>query len=152
MAADRQKKPQGCTSFRVRQLARLVSQHYDAELTRAGLKATQYSLLVHAHKLGPIRPGELALSMRMDASTLSRNLKPLVDAGWLCIQAGSDERSRSVAITAAGRVKLDEARRHWKSAQDKINETLGIERVQALHALIDESLALLSSGDGLEEG
>jgi DNA-binding MarR family transcriptional regulator len=145
MSADSPKKPQGCTSFKIRQLTRQVSQHYDAELAKAGLKATQYSLLTHAQKLGPIRPGELAQAMRMDASTLSRNLKPLVDAGWLCIQAGSDERSRSVAITASGRVKLDEARRHWKSGQDKITQALGIERVKALHALIDESLALLSS-------
>ncbi|WP_019142806.1 MarR family winged helix-turn-helix transcriptional regulator [Noviherbaspirillum massiliense] len=139
--------PTGCTSFKVRQLMRQVSQHYDAELAKAGLKATQYSLLGHVLKFGPLRPGELAQMMRLDASTLSRNLKPLVDVGWLRVDTGPDERSRSVAITPAGRVKRDEARRHWKAAQEKLNRALGMERVLALHAMIDDALDLLSSID-----
>ena len=147
MPADSLVKPQGCTNFKIRQMMRLVSQQYDAELGKAGLKTTQYSLLSHVLRLGPIRPGELAQVMRMDASTLTRNLKPLVDAGWLRIEAGPDERSRSVTITDAGRAKRDQAQRHWKAAQDKINRTLGVERVLALHALIDDSLALLSPND-----
>lgn len=147
MPADRAATPQGCTNFKIRQLMRQVSQHYDAELGKAGLKTTQYSLLSHVLKLGPIRPGELAQVMRMDASTLTRNLKPLVDAGWLRIEAGADERSRSVTISDAGRAKRDQAQRHWRAAQDQINRTLGVERVLALHALIDDSLALLSPTD-----
>jgi DNA-binding MarR family transcriptional regulator len=140
-------KPQGCTNFKIRKLMRQVSQHYDAELGKTGLKTTQYSLLTHVVKLGPIRPGELAQAMRLDASTLTRNLKPLVDAGWLSVDRGLDERSRSITVTDAGRAKRDEARHHWRTAQDKINQTLGIERVLALHRLIDDSLALLSPVD-----
>lgn len=128
-------------------MMRLVSQQYDAELGKTGLKTTQYSLLAHVERLGPIRPGELAQAMRLDASTLTRNLKPLVDAGWLRIEAGTDDRSRSVIITDAGRAKRAEAKSYWKAAQDKINRTLGVERVLALHALIDDSLALLSAND-----
>lgn len=149
MSADSSPKPQGCTNFKIRQLMRQMSQHYDAELGKAGLKATQYSLLGHVLKLGPIRPGELAHAMRVDASTLTRNLKPLVDAGWLRIESGPDERSRSITITDAGRAKRSEAQRYWKAAQEKINRTLGIERVLALHALIDDALELLSA---MEDG
>ena len=50
-------KSSGCTNFKLRQLLRRVSQQYDAELAKAGLKTTQYSLLSHVLKLGPIRPG-----------------------------------------------------------------------------------------------
>ncbi len=147
MPADKPSQPQGCTNFRIRQMMRLVSQQYDAELGKTGLKTTQYSLLAHVERLGPIRPGELAQAMRLDASTLTRNLKPLVDAGWLRIEAGTDDRSRSVIITDAGRAKREEAKRYWKAAQDKINRILGVERVLALHALIDDSLALLSTNE-----
>ncbi|HEV2610382.1 MAG TPA: MarR family winged helix-turn-helix transcriptional regulator [Noviherbaspirillum sp.] len=147
MPADQPTQPQGCTNFKIRQIMRLVSQQYDAELGKTGLKTTQYSLLAHVERLGPIRPGELAQAMRLDASTLTRNLKPLVDAGWLRIEAGTDDRSRSVIITDAGRAKRAEAKSYWKAAQDKINRTLGVERVLALHALIDDSLALLSTSD-----
>lgn len=144
-------RPEGCTNFKLRQLTRQVSQHYDAELARAGLKTTQYSLLSVVMKLGPIQPRELAQAMRMDASTLSRNMKPLVEAGWLEVLPGRDDRSRSLAITDSGRAKREEARRYWKSAQEKINRVLGVERVLALHTLIDEALAQLASEGGSDD-
>ena len=137
--------PQGCTNFKLRQLMRRVAQHYDAEMARCGLKTTQYSLLSYVLKLGPIRPGELAAQMKMDASTLTRNLRPLVEAGWVSLQAGSDARSRLVCITDAGRDKRAEGQRCWKVAQRALNETLGLARVSALHALVDDSLALLAA-------
>jgi DNA-binding MarR family transcriptional regulator len=137
-------KPQGCTNFKLRQLARRVSQHYDAEVAKAGLKTTQYSLLSHVLRLGPIRPGDLAQAMTLDASTLTRNLKPMVDAGWLVISPGEDARSRLVHITDAGRDKRAEAQRHWKAAQESLNQLLGIERVRSIHSLVDESLDLLA--------
>lgn len=140
-------QPKGCTSLKVRQLMRRVSQHYDAEMARCGLKTTQYSLLSHIVKLGPIRPSELAQAMQMTPSTLSRNLQPLVAAGWAVMGAGTDARSRLVEATEAGDEKRREAQRHWKVAQQTLNEQLGIERVAALHALIDDSLALLQGGD-----
>jgi len=136
-------KPQGCTNFKLRQLVRRVSQLYDAEVGKAGLKTTQYSLLSHVLRLGPIRPGDLAASMTMDASTLTRNLKPMLVAGWLQMSAGDDGRSRLVHITDAGRDKRAEAQRHWKAAQEGLNQLLGVERVRALHALVDDSLELL---------
>src|SRR5207344_3205029 len=55
--SNTESKLQGCTNFKLRQLARRVSQRYDAEVGKAGLKTTQYSLLTHVLKLGPIRPG-----------------------------------------------------------------------------------------------
>ena len=138
-------RPRGCTNLKLRQLARRVTQHYDVELGKAGLKTTQYSLLSHVQKLGPIRPGDLAVAMKMDASTLTRNLRPLVDAGWVTLEAGADARSRLAHITDAGREKRAEAQRHWKAAQLALNETLGVERVMALHALVDDSLDLLAA-------
>ena len=137
--------PQGCTNFKLRQLMRRVGQHYDAEMADCGLKTTQYSLLSHVLKLGPIRPGDLAVAMKMDASTLTRNLRPLVDAGWVTLETGTDARSRLVHITDTGRDKRAEAQRHWKAAQLALNETLGAERVMALHALVDESMDLLAA-------
>jgi DNA-binding MarR family transcriptional regulator len=141
------KKPSGCTNLQLRQLMRRVAQHYDAEVGKTGLKGTQYSLLSYVVKLGPIRPGELAQTMMVDASTLTRNLKPLIDAGWVTLTAGSDGRSRLVNVTDAGRDKRAEAQRHWKIAQEQLNELLGVPRVLALHDLIHESLDLLSPND-----
>jgi len=137
-------KVQGCTNLKLRQLMRRVAHHYDLEMAKVGLKTTQYSLLTYVLGLGPMRPGELARGMKVSASTLTRNLKPLIDAGWIELTAGSDARSRTVVLTAAGRAKREEARAHWRAAQEQLNALLGVERVLALHTLVNESLELLS--------
>jgi DNA-binding MarR family transcriptional regulator len=136
--------PKGCTNFKLRQLTRRVSQHYDRVVAASGLKTTQYSLLSQIEHLGPVRPSDLAGAMSMDNSTLTRNLQPLIVNGWAEIGPGEDGRSRLVAITARGRAKRVEAQREWKRAQLALNERLGTHRVAALHALLDECLATLS--------
>lgn len=136
--------PQGCTHFKLRQVQRRVSQRYDRALAPSGLKTTQYSLLSHVIKLGPLRPGTLARAMAMDASTLTRNLRPLVDAGWVALGAGADRRSRLVRITEAGLAKRAQASLCWRAAQDDLNQLLGPSRVLALHAQIDDCLELLA--------
>jgi DNA-binding MarR family transcriptional regulator len=140
MASRPSTKPLGCSNAKLRQLTRRVSQHYDHEMGKIGLKATQYSLLSKVFQRGPIRPGDLAKAMALGASTLTRNLKPLVAAGWLTIGAGTDDRSHLVAITPMGREKRTEAQRRWKAAQESLNDLLGLERVLALHELVDGSL------------
>ena len=142
--------PLGCSSFKLRQLSRRVSQHFDHVVGAAGLKTTQYSLLSHVMRLEPVRPGDLAAEMEMDASTLTRNLQPLVRAGWLEIGPGEDGRSRCVTLTDTGREKRAEAQREWKRAQIAFNELVGEARVAQLHALIDECLAEMNAIDQLE--
>jgi DNA-binding MarR family transcriptional regulator len=133
-------KPQGCTNLKLRQLSRVVTRHYDAFVAATGLKNTQYSLLSHVVLLGPIRPSDLAQRMRLDASTLTRNLQPLVAQGWLRLGPGEDARSRLVEATDEGRAKRAEGQRAWKQAQLALNARLGPERVAALHALLDECI------------
>lgn len=139
--------PQGCTNFKLRQLMRRVANHYDAEMAKCGIKTTQYSLLSHLARLGPSRPVDLAGELKMTPSTLSRNLQPLIAAGWIAQGAGADARSRLVQLTDSGEAKRREAQAHWKTAQQKLNALLGVERVLALHVLIDESLELLGADD-----
>ena len=141
-------QPQGCTNFKLRQLLRSVSRLYDAQIAQAGLKGSQFSLLSHVVSLGPIAPSELATQMGMDASTLTRNLRPLSDKGWVVQGPGGDARSRSIAITPAGREKHAEARQHWKRAQLSLNRLLGGDEVASLHRMIDGAQARLDGADG----
>ena len=148
IAASPETAPRGCTNLTLRQLTRRVSQHYDRIVAQADLKTTQYSLLSHVVQLGPIRPGDLAQRMEMDASTLTRNLQPLVAQGWVEVGAGDDARSRLVTATEAGRAKRVEAQREWKHAQLALNERLGVAKVAQLHTLLDECLALMNESSG----
>jgi DNA-binding MarR family transcriptional regulator len=144
---DEPVKPRGCTNLKLRQLDRVVTRHYDAYVAATGLRNTQYSLLSHVVLMGPIRPTDLAQRMGLDASTLTRNLQPLVARGWLRQGPGEDARSRLVEASAEGRLKRLEAQRAWKQAQLALNERLGAKRVAALHALIDECMGRLTEAE-----
>lgn len=137
--------PQGCTNFKLRQLTRRVAQQVEPFFAATGLKPTQYSLLAHIDHLGPIQPSLLARRMGLEASTLSRNLQPLIAGGWVEQGAGGDARSRQLRLTPAGQAKRAAMKADWKRAQLALNERLGETRVDQLHALIDDCLALLGS-------
>lgn len=137
--------PQGCTNLKLRQLGRMVNRHYDHHLSAVGLKSTQYALLSCVVKLGPIRPSDLARTLQMDASTLTRNLQPMVAQGWLTVGAGENARSRLIEATAAGHALRGEAQRAWKAAQTALNQRLGVAQVSALHDLLDASIATLDA-------
>lgn len=143
---------QGCTNLRLRQLTRMVTRHYDHYVATCGLKNTQYALLSYAVSLEPVRPVDLARHMQMDASTLTRNMQPLVAQGWLKMCAGNDARSRRIEVTAAGREKQAQAQRVWQEAQITIVAQLGAERVAALHQLLEECIDCLDdSTEGASE-
>jgi DNA-binding MarR family transcriptional regulator len=141
-------RPVGCTNLKLRQLMRRVSQHYDGIVGMAGVKTTQYSLLSYIVKLGPVRPSDLAKTMEMDASTLTRNLQPLMAQGWVEIGPGVDGRSRVVTATEAGEAKRAQAQTEWKRAQLALNQRLGVDKVAQLHVLLDECLTLMSETAG----
>jgi DNA-binding MarR family transcriptional regulator len=139
--------PRGCTNLKLRQAGRRVTRHYEAYLAPTGLKITQYSLLSHVVQLGPLASGELAAALQMDASTLSRNLRPLLQQGLVTASAGTDARQRLVEASAEGRARRARAQGAWKEAQQALNRRLGAARVAALHALLDECLAVLDEAE-----
>lgn len=142
----------GCTCFRLRKLTRRVTQHYDSHLARAGLRITQFSVLAMLVHEDSVSLSELAARLEMDRTTLSRNLGPLRNAGWVRIVDGKDARSRAVRLTDSGRSTWVRAKPHWRRAQDELNQTLGLEAVAALHQLLDDSLARFNLAQGESAG
>ncbi len=128
----------GCTCTRIRRLARRVTQHYDRMLAPSGLRVTQYALLSNLRQRPSMAIGPLADSLDMDRTTLTRNLKPLVDAKLVALGSNRDDaRVREVSLTPAGRRRHDEAKRLWRRAQDAVNRTWGDAQVASLHTLVD---------------
>ena len=67
---------------------------------------------------------EFAAELEMDRSTLPGYLAPLIAQGWVTISIGSDARSRSINVTAAGRRKLKAALPLWRKAQCEMESVL----------------------------
>jgi len=83
-----------------------------------------------AHALGFTRGHQVHL--RLDASTLSRNVERLRARGWLEVVPGEDARTQPFRLTAQGRRVLERAVPAWEQAQQQAEELLGEDGVALL--------------------
>lgn len=113
-----------CLCLALRQASRAVSRLYDEELRGLGLRMTQYSLLRLLRRSGEIRQRDLCELTLHDETTLTRNLRPLVHAGWVAVRTGTDRREKWLRVTDLGRAKLQEARSAWHRAQQRMRSRL----------------------------
>lgn len=132
-----------CTCFKLRRLTRRVTAVYDRALSGAGMRVTQYSLLAHLRGLRGVAMSDLAEMLDMDRTTLTRNLRPLLEAGWIEVKPNAgDARIRLVHITPSGERQWQGARVCWRQAQQEINSTIGSVGVAELHRMLDSCVPL----------
>jgi DNA-binding MarR family transcriptional regulator len=125
-----------CTCGRLRRAARALTQLYDNAMAPAGLRITQFSLLRTVARDGKTRISDLAATLLLDRTALSRNLDPLLARGLLAVTPGRDARTREVALTTAGAKALKSAMPCWNRAQAAVARRLGGDRVDALIATL----------------
>ncbi|MGE8212835.1 MarR family winged helix-turn-helix transcriptional regulator [Stenotrophomonas sp.] len=127
--------PSPCTCFQLRRATRRVSQLYDRHLAAAGLSLNAYSILRRSSQPRPL--GELADALGMDRTTLTRNLKPLLEAGLLSAAPGQDSRQRQLQITGAGKRRLHKAFPLWQQAQQEVEALFGSTRINNLNQQLE---------------
>ena len=113
-----------CLCDALHQATRAVSRLYDEELREAGLRTTQYALLAWLRFAGEVRQRDLGKLTSLNETTLTRNLRPLIGAGWVAVRPGKDRREKLVHLTQAGAAKLREARPRWERAQKQMQSRL----------------------------
>lgn len=127
--------PSPCTCFQLRRATRRVSQLYDRHLAGADLSLNAYSILRRSRQPRPL--GELADALGMDRTTLTRNLKPLLEAGLLSSAPGQDSRQRQLHITSAGKRRLQKAFPLWQQAQQEVEALFGSARIADLNQQLE---------------
>ncbi len=140
-------RPSVCTCLNVRRASRAITRIYDKALQPSNLKATQYSVLANIVHSGPLNISNLSRILKLDRTTLVRNLKSLESAGLTENVATSDPRERLVGISELGRNAVETALPHWKAVQKQIREHLGREHLEQLGVLV-MALESLSQRDG----
>src|SRR5579871_623767 len=139
MSIDAFPRLEDCTCLAVRQAARRITQLYDQHLASAGLRATQYSILLKLGRQGWMTINELADEMVMDRTTLGRNILPLEREGLLSVaRSRADRRSKELKLTSAGAQRLKKAYEGWKTAQSQFAGAFGDQRAAGLRALLRE--------------
>ncbi len=123
-----------CHCQALRQAARRVSALYDAALAPYGLRISQYVVLARLRADGPRGIQALADALAMDRTTLGRALRPLERDGLVRLARDpADARSRRIALTEEGGLRLAQARLAWAAAQAHFEHGFGPERTMLLH-------------------
>jgi DNA-binding MarR family transcriptional regulator len=136
------KNPSPCNCLNVRRASRAVTGFYDRVLRPSGLTVAQLGLLWSLKRAEAGTICSLAGAMRIDRTTLNRNLKPLAEAGLLTVSPGRDSRTRQVTLTDAGREAVVRGAALWLEAQAALKEYLGEEDLARLTALLAKLEAL----------
>jgi DNA-binding MarR family transcriptional regulator len=125
-----------CLCLAARRASRAITRAFDRRLRSHGIRATQFSILVTLIERGPSTIGELAESLGIERTTLSRNLELIAAQNWVKINVGTeDARSRSVAITRVGRNAVVAALPAWRAAQNAAVAALSPAGSNALRSL-----------------
>lgn len=125
-----------CTCGRLRRAARALTQLYDDLMAPSGLRVTQFSLLCTLASQGTARMSDLARTLLLDRTALSRTLDPLVERGFVAIAPGRDARTREVSLTRAGARAVRGATPHWRRAQSQVAARIGPAKLDALIATL----------------
>ncbi|WP_165220724.1 MarR family winged helix-turn-helix transcriptional regulator [Aquisphaera insulae] len=135
-----------CIAVRVRLINRVVTAIYDEALRPHGLRVSQANLLVGVARAGRARPVDLCRALRIDKSTLSRDVELLKRNGWLESDPPGGGRSQILRLTAEGTAILKRAEPDWNRAQEECGRLIGAPGVDALRS-IAERLGLGSARD-----
>jgi DNA-binding MarR family transcriptional regulator len=120
-----------CIAVRLRSLNRAITAIYDDALRPHGLRVGQLNLLVAVARMGTARAGDLCRVLRMDKSTLSRDVEIMRRNGWVEVEEDTG-RTRPLRIAPAGRDLLERILPAWRQAQQRARTLLGPEGTTAV--------------------
>jgi len=113
-----------CLAGRVRVLNRVVTGIYDDALRPHGVRVSQMNVLVAVAAMGPVRAADVCRRLRLDKSTLSRDLDRLLEQG-LVRSTPAGGRTHHLEATPAGRALIKKVTPAWEEAQARVREILG---------------------------
>ena len=135
---------ENCVCFNLRRVTRAVTQFYDSEMRRHGMRPTQGSILASLRAKDGWNMAELSDWLGMERTTLVRNLHPLQRDGLVQAAGGGRGGRVELSITAKGRKKIEECLPAWRSAQSAAVKTLGQQRWSAILSDLESAALALN--------
>lgn len=128
-------QPQFCINAKVRKLHHQLDAIYQARIRPFGLKGSMLSILFLVGKNKDIHQKTLAEKLGLDQSTISRDLKKLVEKGWVRVKKGKDARFSELELSPDGFELLEEVSPVWEATHQEIEALLGQFNIQQLDAI-----------------
>jgi DNA-binding MarR family transcriptional regulator len=132
-----------CVCFNLRRASRVITQFYDAELRRHGIRPTQTPVLTTLAAKPAWGMEELSGFLGLERTTLVRNLRPLERDGLVKVEGGGHGNRVAVSLTQKGKKELEKVQSAWHSAQRAIVQTLGEQRWSAILSDLERATTAL---------
>jgi DNA-binding MarR family transcriptional regulator len=131
-----------CACFNFRRVARAVTNFYSDVLAPTGLRSTQFVALLAISLKEEVRISELAVTLEVDRTTLTRLLAPLKQRGLIKTVSGKDRRVQIVILTPMGKKVFKQAVPYWKKAQSQLLKVFGHSNWEKLLIELDRAAQL----------
>lgn len=124
-----------CIAVRVRLINRVITAVYDEALRPFALRISQANILTAIAYLGATRPAMISRVLRIEKSTLSRDLELMKKKGWLGSDPPDGGRSQTIRLTPMGAKLLAKIEPSWERAQAEAKALIGNDGEQALRQI-----------------
>lgn len=122
-----------CIAVRVRLINRVITGLYDEAPRPFALRISQANILSAISYMGKVRPAEVSRILRIEKSTLSRDVELMKQRGWLESEPPSGGRNQMIRLTADGKNLLGNIQPSWEKAQAEAKRLIGEDGESALH-------------------
>ena len=127
-----------CNCLNIRRASLTMTKLYDQWLKPSGLSISQFALLRNIDQMGPVSVSDLSLELRLDRTTLVRNLKPLEQEGFIIDDSKKGTRDRQLRLSTSGRERYQSALTLWNEVQNHVEQQIGRENLQTLTDLLSK--------------
>ncbi len=127
-----------CIAVRVRLINRVITSLYDDALRPLGMRVSQGNILVAVARRGEARPADIARTLRVEKSTLSRDVEIMKKVGWIESEPPNGGRNQILRVTTKGMRLLVKAQPAWEKAQREAKRLIGDEGVKTIHRIAEQ--------------
>lgn len=104
--------PRESLGFLMQDATRLIRRRFETRAAEMGLTSSQWRLLVHLMRNGPMPQARLADLLEIEPISVSRLVDRMQEAGWVCREPSpNDRRIRIVTATEKTRAAISDAKK-----------------------------------------
>lgn len=128
-----------CLATRVRQLSRIITRVYDDAMRPLGITASQFTLLTQLAQRDGITAVEIGMTLDIEKSTLSRNLKRMLALNLITMDPPAGRRGRGLHLTPKGQAVIKDAYPIWLAAQERTIGVMGSHARDTLNEMVKQA-------------
>lgn len=136
------KKISICHCTNMRQISRKITNIYDEFLKPSNLNVTQYSLISNLKRVQPIKMNDFSKVVKLDRTTLVRNLKPLINLSLIEIKSIDKSKAQLLELSQKGIELQNEGYKYWQKAQEYIEQTINHAELEIFYTIVKKMESL----------